>query len=430
MRRRLRIAAGALMWAAAVVGLGRLLLEGRQAAGVAGGREATIDRLARFVVQREASYRIVLPEAVVLKLGDVVEANGRAVGEVTALLDGQHQALPHVIAVVQEARIRIFDRSSPVLHAGAQARLVQVPQAAAWVIRTLFTEETVARIAAEWNRTMLEHRDEVFALLTPIIRDFLIDLEGHVERSLPGFLQRHAEEVRVLREEIERELRDDRLAEIFEKEIWPSAQPRVREVIEKVTEEVWQKVPLWGLTWRLAYQTLPLTDNDHVQRAFTNFIEGEVLPILKSHTDELITLAREIAREAMKSDAWSSALRKLFGSLVTDPRFHALVQAFLREVMLDNPDYHDLLWRRLRSPEVAKALEVASLYFEPMVRRMGDIVLGTREAGITQEFAKVLRSQILLKDLQRIVLDPGPDSAPRLEEGSPIEARSEVEFAR
>jgi hypothetical protein len=65
-----------------------------------------------------------------------------------------------------------------------------------------------------------------------------------------------------------------------------------------------------------------------------------------------------------------------------------------------------------------------------MVRRMGDIVLGTREAGITQEFAKVLRSQILLKDLQRIVLDPGPDSAPRLEEGSPIEARSEVEFAR
>jgi hypothetical protein len=329
-----------------------------------------------------------------------------------------------VIAVVQEARIRIFDRSSPVLHAGAQARLVQVPQAAAWVIRTLFTEETVTRIAEEWNRTMLDHREEVFALLTPIIRDFLIDLEGHVERSLPGFLQRHAEEVRVLREEIERELRDDRLAEIFEKEIWPSAQPRVREVIEKVTEEVWQKVPLWGLTWRLAYQTLPLTDNDHVQRAFTNFIEGEVLPILKSHTDELITLAREIAREAMKSDAWSSALRKLFGSLVTDPRFHALVQAFLREVMLDNPDYHDLLWRRLRSPEVAKALEVASLYFEPMVRRMGDIVLGTREAGITQEFAKVLRSQILLKDLQRIVLDPGPDSAPRLEEGSPIEARS------
>ena len=91
-------------------------------------------------------------------------------------------------------------------------------------------------------------------------------------------------------------------------------------------------------------------------------------------------------------------------------------------MILDNPTFHEAMERRWRSPEVRRAIEAATGQIEPAVRRMGDIVLGTRKEGITREFAKVLRAQILLKDLQRLMIDPGSASRPPLAEGSTLHA--------
>jgi hypothetical protein len=328
------------------------------------------------------------------------------------------------------ARIRLHDRTSPNLRAGASARLVQVPQTAAWVVQALFTKETIPRLAEEWNNTMLEHREEIFALLTPIVRDVILDVERHVEAELPGFLERHGEEVRELSDKIKRDLGGEKLEAIFEKDIWPIAQPKVRPIVEKVSREIWEKLPLWSLTWRLAYQTLPLTDNDHVQKAFIEFLETQAMPIFRSHTEEVVETVREVAHETFANEEVTSTVRQVFASLLAEPKFHELCQVFLREMILDNSSFHEVMNRRWQSPDVQLAIERASRHIEPMVRRMGDIVLGTREEGITREFARVLRSQILLKDLQRIVIDAGPDDAAPLASDAVIEATVESELQR
>ncbi len=439
MRRSLRVAAGALLWGCALVWAAWLVAEGRgpdssgpgsSASTTSDASASTLSRLLRFFTQRGAEYRVVFPRPVFLQLGDDVELADRVVGRVDALLDAEGRTLAAPYDWTRGARILLHDRSTTLLRAGASARLVQVPQAAAWVLQTLLTKENVPRIATEWNDTMLEHREQIFALVTPIVRDAIIDVERHVEAELPAFLEAHREEVRVLSEKIKEDLGGEKLAEVFEKEIWPIAQPRVRPVIEKVSREVWEKLPLWSLTWRLAYQTLPLTENDLLERAWVGFLEGQALPVFKSHSDEIVEAVRDIAKEALAKEEVTGTIRQVFATLMAEPAFHALCQVFVREVILDNPRFHEAMERRWHSPEVQAALEAASAYVEPMARRMGDILFGTREAGITTEFARVLRSQILLKDLQRIVLDPGPEGAPPLPEGAALGAAIESELKR
>ncbi len=424
MRKRLRTLAGAIFWTAMAVWGGRLLTEGpRDDAG-------TLGKLLGFLAERESQFLIELPTAMLLRVGDTVEASGKTVGDVEALLDEDGRATPEIYGWTQMVRIRIHDRDRTTLRSGARARLLRVPEAAAWVVKTLLTEETIPRIAFEWNQAMLQHREVIFTLLTPIIRDLILDLEAHIEAELPAFLRRHEAEVKSLGEELRRGQPAERLTQLFEEEVWPIAQSKLDPIIAKISDEFWERLPLWSLTWRLAYQALPGTDNDHLQKGWLNFLNREAMPILRSHTDEIIALSRDIAAEALSRQEVHGALRDLFALLIAQPKFHVLTQDFLREVMLDNPGFQARLLERARSPDVGRALEAAAQHIEPMARRMSDVLFGTREAGITVEFAKVLRSQILLKDSQRFVLNLGQDGSPPLPDGTLIRATVEVEHAR
>ena len=428
MRKAIRLGLGCMLWIGMALWAGRLLTDKREADA------GTLASIARHLTTPDVRYRIALPAPVVLKVGTVVEVHGKPSGEVDALLVGSGGAAPRISADIvgetQLVQIRLTASAQAWLHAGSTARLLEVPQAAAWVVKTLFTAETIPQIASEWNQTMLAHREKIFGLLTPIARDLILDFEKHVESELPAFIQRHQSELSTLGDELKRSFGGERLAGLFEAEIWPIARPKLSPIVEKISDEIWEKLPLWTLTWRLAYQSLPLTDNDHLQRALAGFLDAQALPILRAHLDEMLAVTREIAREALAREEVHTTLREAFGSIVAHSNLHELVQAFLREVMLDNARFHEVLWARARSPEAQRALEAAAVHVEPMVRRMGDIVLGTREAGITREFARVLRSQILLKDRYRVIIDPGPESAPLLPEGSTLPAAVEVEHGK
>jgi hypothetical protein len=411
LRRALRIIAGTILWTAVAFATGQLLTDEK------GVDQDTSTLLRSYFKRRPSRVRVDLPRAVLVEVGDEVHLAGSAgkpAGEVDALLDEDGSPIPALYDWTSAVRVRFFDGKAVDLRADASARLIRVPQTGAWVLQTLLTEKTIPRIAAAWNETMLVHREEIFALLTPIARDLLLDLERHVEKEFGPFLERHREEVRELGTALENEAKGPKLAEVFERDIWPIAQPKVRPIIESVSNEVWENLPIWGFTWRLAYQALPFTDNDHVEKAWVDFLEGQVAPILRAHSEDIAKAGREIAREALARGSVTESFRAAFSGIVAHPKFHALSQVFLKEVFLDNPAFHEVLRVRLRSPEVRHAVEAASAHLEPMVRQMGDIILGTRKEGITSEFARVLRAQILYKDLQRIVIDPGSAGAPPL----------------
>jgi hypothetical protein len=103
--------------------------------------------------------------------------------------------------------------------------------------------------------------------------------------------------------------------------------------------------------------------------------------------------------------------------VIDDPEFRKIVWDIFREVLIDNPRLRKRLEERWSSEEARRAVQVAADSAEPTVRRIGDLLLGTREAGISPEFAQVLRNQILDKDCRWLVLETPPYALP-LEEVS------------
>jgi hypothetical protein len=295
------------------------------------------------------------------------------------------------------------------------------------VAETLLTRENVPRIAAEWNDMMLRNRDEIFRLMTPIVRDLLHDVERTVEESLDDFVARHRAELRVLARELHDDLDDRSMAELFQSEVWPIAEARFTPLASRIGREIWEKVPFWGFSWRIAYQTLPLTANDHFARAWKEFVDKEIKPIIMAHLDEIIAVTREVGRDTLANREIQEQMRSTFIHLTSHPRFHALARVFLQEIFLDNPRFHDRLLERLRSPEVERVLAAASAHLEPSLRRMADIVFGTREEGITKEFARVLRAQILQKDRRRFVIHAGTAGRARLAEDQALPVTVEWE---
>jgi hypothetical protein len=56
-------------------------------------------------------------------------------------------------------------------------------------------------------------------------------------------------------------------------------------------------------------------------------------------------------------------------------------------------------------------LQITSARLEPTAVRIGELLLGTPDGGVTPEFARVLRNQILFKDRRWFVLE-NPNSPP------------------
>jgi hypothetical protein len=83
-----------------------------------------------------------------------------------------------------------------------------------------------------------------------------------------------------------------------------------------------------------------------------------------------------------------------------------------QETILDNPRFQDAMWELWRSPQLAEAIEKLSVFVGPLLSRVGEAVLGSRGGGITPEFARVLRTQILEKDRRWFLIESGPGQGP------------------
>jgi hypothetical protein len=78
---------------------------------------------------------------------------------------------------------------------------------------------------------------------------------------------------------------------------------------------------------------------------------------------------------------------------------------------------------RWKSPEMNEAIDKLAIFMSPLLSRIGDAILGTRGGGITPEFARVLRTQILEKDRRWLFMQPGPAGSKVLTPHHVLQAR-------
>ncbi|MBN1441972.1 MAG: hypothetical protein JXA90_04640 [Planctomycetes bacterium] len=408
----LRTSLGAAFWIAAVSWI----------VSVVRSEPGALRDMARFVDRDTLSIELRFNRPVLLEVGDALFIDGfegRPAGQIAAIVDAEGRPSPHLAAWTRRASVQIFDRSWAGLRDDASATLVQVPEMAfGWARDTLIPPEKLDLVRREWEAAWRMHREEILALVRPLVRELIGEAQAAAEEEFQRFLERHRDEIQQVLRKVETEFDRERLSELFEREVWPIVSEHVEPVTDDIGREIWDRFPLWGLSWRIAFQSLPLTRDDYFERRWKRFIDEEVIPILKSHSEELFGLSREIARETLANPRVAAAAHDAIIVLLGDPDLHRLAEVLVREVFIENPGFRESMRRWWESPRVRRARRIVSERFETTVRGIGDILLGTREEGITPEFTRLLRAQILQKDRRRVILRPGTPGRPLLESGA------------
>ena len=274
------------------------------------------------------------------------------------------------------------------------------------VVRTLAPKERQDEIkeylAQEWQK----NKQQLLLELRPVISEGIRTALKAVEQELPDILKAHRSEFEAIGDRYETEILKEDLVPLVRKEILPIVQAEATPVVEDVGRDLWKRVSLWGFAWRYVFDQSPLPKKDRVKGEFQRFVREEAIPELESRTDQFIKVTERIVRRSMDNPKVKAVLRENLKQVAEDPELQRLIWNIVRESLIENERLRDSVEGYLKEQETRTVMQIAGGRVEPMVRHIGDILFGTRESGITPQFSRILRLQILQKDRRWFVLVP------------------------
>jgi hypothetical protein len=412
MPKRIRIIIGLGIWIAAVI-VGWWCMAGR------GERSIVQPHLAPQLWM----YVTARPQVAELKFDRDCYAKG---GDPIFLVDGD-KSIRRVGQVSKAVHSKdglrgeaVFYSTAPRLRADARLSFHQPPDSMEWVLRTMLPEEKRRQISAEITGAFEKHQAEVIRLLRPIVEDGLREAFAVVEADLPPAIRRRREELEKLGGKYQREVVERELVPLVRNEIWPIVRRHAEPTATEVGREIWQRASVWSFAWRYAYDKLPLTDSQLLEKEFKRFVDEEAMPVLESHTDDFIKVQQRILTDVAKNPKVRETVRGSLGKIAGDPELRRITWDIIREVVVDNPRLKEVLDKHWHSERARRAIQVTAQRLEPSVRRIGEMLLGTPDKGVTPEFARVLRNQILRKDRRWLVLEMDSERGALPGDGIPV----------
>jgi len=412
MPRRIRIIVGLGTWIAAAIGCW-WCLAGR------GDRSIVQPHLAPQLW----SYATARPQVVELEFDKDCYAR---YSDSIFMIDGAKSVreVGHISNVVAtDAGLRgeaVFYSTAPQLGTDAKLSFHQPPDSIEWVLRTMLPEEKRRQIGAELTGAFRKHQDEVIRVLRPIVEDGFRAAFAVVEADLPPAIRRRRAELEKLGGKYQREIVERELVPLARSEIWPIVRQHAEPTAIEVGREIWGRASVWRFAWRYAYDRMPLTDAKLLEKEWKRFLEEDAVPVLESHTDDFIDVQQRILVEVAKNPKVRECARSSLGKITNDPELQRITWEIIREVIVDNPRMKEVLDQHWHSERTQRAIQVTSQKLEPSVRRVGEMLLGTPDKGVTPEFARVLRNQILRKDRRWLVLEMDSEREPPPNDSKPI----------
>lgn len=282
------------------------------------------------------------------------------------------------------------------------------PTALDWVVRTMVTPERQKEIASIIAKDWKQHREEIMTRLQPIIEKSLATTVSAIEAELPGVMNAHRSDFALLADRYQSEVIRSQIVPLVREQILPIVEDEVRPIAMELGKDLWDRVSLWSFTWRYLYDVSPLPEKNAVQLEFARFIKDEVTPALESRSDDFVAVTERILRRISRNEKVRSVVRENLRKVATDAELQKIVWKIVQESVINNQTLRTSLRQYWESPEVRDTLIIASTQFEPTARTIGNSIFGTRETGVTPEFARVLRAQILLKDRRWLVVAAMP----------------------
>lgn len=325
------------------------------------------------------------------------------VGEIRALV-ASGRISSERRALVSEARARFYPEAAP-LDAGARLVCHPSPDSLVSLMETLLTPERKAELLAELRQGLAEHQTEIITGLRPVLEASFEDAWQVAVEDFPKAWDRRRERIAGIGTRLERDLIEKEMLPLAKSELWPLVRHRGEPVAKEIVRELWDKTSLWRFGWRLAYDQLPVSQTSLTEKEWQRFLQEDGMPIFQKHSDDFVLVVRQVLMDAANNKRLAEGTRHAVEQLASDPEVQALVTDLLRETMIDNPRMHEALYRRWQSAPTQAAIEETVQRLEPTLRRMGDMLFGTRDKGISPEFALVLRNQVLGKDRCWFILE-------------------------
>jgi len=393
---------GGLVWLVGLLGIGGgvMAVAARWNADHGGGRAQS---LVHFWIGREATVRRIA-DAKAVRVGAPVfyqdaDQSWRQVGQVVAT--GAAADITATGPRDVEVTIRWYDRR--VDPDSCQMVAYQYRGTVAETIQVLFPEEKREAIAALVERALKQHRDVLAEHFLPLI-------EQSVRRSLPvieteilASLRRHADEVDSLGERWREELFRQRLVPLARDQVLPIAQSHAEPVLREIGRELWDRASIWSFTWRAVYDKTPLPRRGLMREEWERFVREEAMPVIEAHSDEIAEALQKTIADVAKNREIREGVSEAFSAVADDPETRRLISVILQETLIENDAVRQVLVDVWTGEDAREAFESTGRLIEPLVRRLGEEIIGSPQRGIDPGFARVLRSQILGKDRQWLV---------------------------
>jgi hypothetical protein len=396
--RRLRILLGLALWAG---GIGALLWTVDRAAGSAWKPAASV---VRHLLTPSHEVHFAFDEEIRTRPGDAVcLRQGREV-----VLVGQVRRIRRRTGESPVVTVALFpDRSARVTQ-DAEVRLVYNHRTPTWVVRTLFPPPLRAEICQEIGRFFRENRESFFEAVWPDVREMLRGACTVLEEDLEKALESRSKQVGELVDRHREETFKKRLLPVLREEAWPVLKKDAAPLLDRIGEELWKELPMWGLGWRWFAEKVPFTDDDLVRKRFEEYVEEEALPILESHTEAFVDLASGVFAQLARNPRVTRAVKSCVTDVASDRAFLALLESLFREVVLDNPRLHDCIVERMKRKSFLEKIGRFAERLNPLLCRVANrILLNEKGDALNPELVRVLRTQLFWKDTSWFLVEPG-----------------------
>jgi hypothetical protein len=294
--------------------------------------------------------------------------------------------------------------NAPPVHGDSYLEYFATPRSLSWVMETMLPQEKRILIAEEILATYEKYHSEILDAVKPVVVAGFLDALQVVEQDLGEALERQHGELERLGGRYQDGVVSQEIVPLIREEIVPIVQRHAEPLANQIGEELFERASIWRFGWRLIYDKSFLPQKNLTQAEWTRFVNEEGIPALNRYRDDIVAVQRRILEDIAANEEVRVAVRRNLSRVIDDPEFRGIVWQIFRDVLIDNPRLRDKLEQRWNTTEARRAVQLASGYVEPCVRRIGDLLFGTREAGIAPQFAQVLRNQILDKDCRWLVI--------------------------
>jgi hypothetical protein len=321
----------------------------------------------------------------VQRVGEVVSADAQ---RAVALVDPRHREL-----LTDGTRFTVFSGAGSIW----------------WSLETLLPESVRSRIRAECDAFLVQNADQIRRELEPIVVGTIDEVISLLKEDLERILVVHHEEIAHLGQRFRKEIFEGEVLPLLREEIWPIMRRRGAGPAEVIGRELWGRLPLWGLTWRAAYDSVAHDAPQTVERRWVEFVRRDAIPVIMSHMDLLLDLVLDVFNDIATSPKVDATARRILLKLKDDPEFVALLKTLFHDLIRDNPRLEIYLRTKWEEPAVRRALASSGAKLESLLKTIGDLVLlNDAHTGVSPHLARVLRSVVLRKDRAYVIVQPGP----------------------